>query len=82
MHSRYPMSCSRTSSRSDKMMEFLRVLFPQRDRRSPERFRDARVQTAVQSSERTMETSRRLQRELKAIESSLREKPCDARRDR
>jgi hypothetical protein len=53
------------------MTGLLRLLFPKMDRRSPGRFRDARVNTAVQGSERKLKTSIALQRELKSIEIGL-----------
>jgi len=53
------------------MMGLLRLIFPQGERRSPARFRDARVKTAVQGSERKLKVSLSLQRELKAIELGL-----------
>lgn len=64
-------------------MGVLRVLFPMLDRRSSERFRDARVRDSVVRSERLLAAHDSLADELGAIEVTLQrrnhkhgDKPC------
>jgi hypothetical protein len=53
------------------MMGVLRILFPSMDRRSKDRFRDARVRDSVARSEQALQTHDRVIIEVTAIEEAL-----------
>ena len=53
------------------MMGVFRILFPSMDRRSNERFRDARVRDSVARSEQVLQVHDRVAIEVAAIEESL-----------
>lgn len=52
-------------------MGVFRILFPSLERRSTDRFRDARVRNSVARSEQVLATHERLIREVKSIERVL-----------